>query len=203
MLTLKLDKDSHVYTLGDREVPGVTSILKDLGIIDDTYFNEQARIRGSYIHEATQFFDEEDLDINGLDPALRPYLHAYERFKIETGFRPDLIEHGVYARDLDYAGTIDRTGEFSRGAYRGDSYSLVDIKSGAAQQWVALQLAAYKHALLTDPLKRTPDSLYSLQLKADGSYLLTPMKNNRAFEYWISVMNVYNYKRTIRNKVYG
>ena len=67
MPTLQLDKENHIYTLGDREVPGVTSILQDLGIIDPRWFDEQSRIRGSYIHEATQYFDEEDLDIKSLD----------------------------------------------------------------------------------------------------------------------------------------
>ena len=52
----------HRYLLDGRVVPGVTSILKAAGYVDDTYFTEYARDRGSAAHAATHYYDEGDLD---------------------------------------------------------------------------------------------------------------------------------------------
>lgn len=199
--SIKLDKERHVYTVGDRVVPGVTSILTNLGIIDTRWFDEQSRIRGDRVHTATQFHDEGGVCWDTMDSRIRPYVEGYLAFLQDTGFRPHLIEHIVYARDLDYGGTLDRTG-WLPGRMR-EQYILLDIKSGSLQPWAALQTAAYQHALLTDPLQHTPLARYGLQLKSNGDYSFKPYPDPSDLQYWLSCVNVFNFKRKTSRKVYA
>src|ERR1043165_3114073 len=94
--TLTLDKELHVYTLADRVLPSVTEILKGAGLVDDRWWTEAGRWRGSAVHAACWYDDEGDLDETTLDPKLQNYLQAYRKFKTELGFIPTDIETPIY-----------------------------------------------------------------------------------------------------------
>ena len=70
------DREKHEYRAGGRQLFGVTTVLKRAGIVDDEWWNEQARDRGSKVHDAIQFLDEGCLDWDKLDPALVGYVQA-------------------------------------------------------------------------------------------------------------------------------
>jgi len=108
---LRFVEDIHVYTWRGVILPSVTGILKDVGIIDTAWYNEAARLRGSYVHLACALEDRGNLDWSTLDPVLVPYVEAWVRFKRESGFVPEIIETPMLNESYLYAGTPDVIGE--------------------------------------------------------------------------------------------
>lgn len=141
MSTLEFDEASHTYRVDGVELPSVTTVLCDVGVIDYSHIPGPARaaalLRGRMVHVATHYDDEGDLDETTVDPAIMPFVEAYRRFRADSGFRPELVERRGYNQTYRYAGTLDRTG------WIGSARVLVDIKTNCAERWVALQLAAY------------------------------------------------------------
>ena len=78
---VQFDESAHVYTVARVQRPSVTQILKDAGLIDTTWYTDEARERGRAVHLATQFLDEDDLDWDTVLPQYGGYLAAWERFK--------------------------------------------------------------------------------------------------------------------------
>jgi len=162
---LQFDPDSHTYRVGGVVVPNVTSILEGVGISDYSRLawdvRDRALRRGIAVHEATRYDDENDLDWNTLDASLRGYVEAWRRFRQETQFKPELIEHRGYNPTYGYAGTLDRLGAFPAG----DKW-IIDIKTGTMPWWVSIQLAAYA-AFFEEPRSYRR---MAVALKSDGTY---------------------------------
>lgn len=174
---LEFDAVKHAYYVVDggskKRAPSVTQIMQKTGIIDTRWYNDQAMIRGTYVHEACHYLDEDDLDVDGLSPDIAPYVHAYIDFKKNSGFIPKLIEQRVYSRTHGFAGTLDRIGILN------GRMVLIDLKSGYMPGWVGIQTAAYQIAvtemcLLGElPKELLPTACFGLQLKKDGKYSLS------------------------------
>lgn len=173
--------DQHAYILNDRRLPSVTGILKAQGFIDDTWFTEDARLRGTYVHLACHLYDKGTLDIDELDPALRPYLDAYIRFKTETGFQVLESEVPRYHPQYLYAGTPDKIGILN-----GDA--LIDLKSGALSPWTALQTAAYE-LFFDRPMKR-----FGVQLTNEGKYKVIPFTDRTDRNIFLSALACHNWR---------
>jgi hypothetical protein len=143
-LPIILEEGVHEYRLRESGVfiPGVTTVLKTAGAVDTTYFTEYGRWRGSAVHKAALYLDEGTLNRRTLDPAIRPYVKAYEKFLRETKFQIIAMEEQVYSGTYGYAGTLDRTGRFPDKTYR----TLLDIKTGEIHPAIRMQTAAYGHA---------------------------------------------------------
>lgn len=148
---LTFDPELHRYTVDGRELPSVTQVLEDVGIVDysriprDT--REAAMARGTRVHIATAFDDEftfgfnpAPLDESTVSDEDMGYVEAWRRFRAEKRFRADLIEHRSYHPQYWYAGTLDRTGVFESSPH---FRVCVDLKSGTAEPWVQIQTAAY------------------------------------------------------------
>lgn len=108
--------DGHIYTLDGLILPSVTGILKAEGFIDDRFFDDYSRDRGTYVHLATHMDDMGDLDDDTVDPVIVPYLKAWRRFKKESGFVVEQSEISLASKAYNYAGTIDRIGRFPSGS---------------------------------------------------------------------------------------
>lgn len=160
---LTFDEQAHVYKWNDQVVPSVTQILKHRGFIDDRWFTEESRQRGTSVHVACHYLDEEDLDWETVDPKIIPYIDAYKKFKEDTGFIPIKIEEMLFNKHCFYAGTLDRVGLITIPKQK---EVLIDFKTGSVESWVGLQLAGYNLCLK----QRLPR--YALQLKNDGTYRL-------------------------------
>ena len=179
---LTLDKD-HVYRDGNGAIiPGVTSILKAAGLIDATWFNDYARDRGTLVHEACALYDRDDLDEQSLDPELEPYVRAWIKFRADSGFAPELVEHIVSNPLRGYAGKLDVTGVMNGHKY------VIDRKSGAVQAWAGIQLAAYE-ACLPCPHKRA-----AIELDSDGKYRLIEYTDRNDFNVFLSALALTNWK---------
>ena len=80
---LKFDAEQHVYSLGGRNLPNVTNIIRPLQEGFDRIppaVLEHARERGQAVHRAVLFHNENDLDIETLDLEIVPYFEAWIRF---------------------------------------------------------------------------------------------------------------------------
>ena len=140
---LRFDPVTHRYWIGVRELVSVTTVLRDAGLVDSTWYTEASRARGQALHQATKAFDR-GAPLAVVDPALEPYVAAYRAFVHEA--RP--VWHGIEASvadvQLGYAGTIDRWGTL-----RGEA-AVLEIKTGTVPPWASLQLVGYARMDLDD-----------------------------------------------------
>jgi len=227
---IHFEESTHTYRLGGPNgvvVPSVTQIMKAAGIIDDSFYNDTGRFRGSAVHRATQLLDESDLspdegslDWESLDPELLPYVQAYGKFKLESGFIPEEIEKAVFyqsklssyynkpitgrrltlqglwtepALPIDFAGTLDRAGTFPKlGASKG-RYAVLDIKTGSIPSWAGIQLAAYAMLLPSE----VPPRRFALLLKKNGKYKLQEFRDEEDYVAFYGACHIVEGKRLI------
>jgi len=159
----------HKYWLDKREqLPGVNEIMVGVGIIDPSWYTEEARYRGLYVHQATHYLDEGDYDISDCKPQYRGYVDAWIKAKLETGMEILDIEQMRWHPTYRFAGRRDRRVIWNRRRY------IVDIKTigtpGApGPKWAAETTAAY--SLLEPTSKGEPeDGRASILLYPDGHW---------------------------------
>jgi hypothetical protein len=163
---LTFDEASHRYFRKGVPVPGVTSVLApltDLTMVDPELLRRASEF-GKAVHLACEFDDRNQLDAESLDPALEPYLAAWNKFSRDYEVQWNAIEAKMYHSTLRYAGTLDRAGLVrSRPA-------VVDIKTSTTlYASVGPQLAAYARA--HDPVTGASLMRLGVQLKGDGTYV--------------------------------
>jgi len=164
---MNFNPDLHEYSDGDVIIPSVTQILKGAGLIDDQWFSEEARDRGSAVHTLCERYAHGvRFDDTGRPLASLQYVNAFARF---------VSDFGVYAIDTEtliegivngrrYAGKYDLLAEIQ------GKRVLIDLKTGAKAKWHSVQIAAYA-------MQINPHSAMDLYIKADGKYIaswLTP-----------------------------
>jgi hypothetical protein len=182
-------EEDHSYWLGDRRLESVTEILERSGIADYRWTNEDAMTRGKYVHTASEMIDRGTLDWAALDPILRPYCEAYQKFIEDKHPEILLSEKPMYHPDYLFAGTPDR-------AMRMDgAIVLPDLKSGAPNRATAIQTAAYRE------LVRVSEGIscrkcFSLHLRVDGNYRLNAIDNiQRCWNIFLAALTVERYKK--------
>lgn len=181
-MQISLSKD-HIYTVGDKVYPGVTTIIHD--VYPSYPYPEGAAERGHHVHLATQLFDEDDLDNSSLDPIVAGYLEGWKLFREEMAFVPTQIEMFVHNEVYGYCGTLDRIGTMQGKLY------LIDIKSGAKVFWHRIQTAAYALCL-------PPDTVFkraSVYLSAEGKYKIDYYTNKQDYNDWLSTFRVWQIKK--------
>lgn len=178
---LDFDEEHHAYTVDGTVRPSVTQALKDAGLIDTSWYTDEARLRGKAVHAACQFLDEDDLDWDTVLPEYQGYVRAWEKFKRESGFqigrdadRHFLIEYRLYHPGFGYCGTLDRQGSI------GSSDYILDLKTGGPEDWHAYQLAGYSHCF-PNALSR---KRLTVHLKATGRYTTREYELNRFASDW-------------------
>lgn len=189
MTMLAFDEAAHRYTLDGRELIGVTEALTSAGLIDGRWFNDEARIRGTYVHAAIALLHEDDLDVEALDGQSRPYVAAYQRFVADTGFVREAWEQRVYDATVGYAGTLDLLGSFPKEVW----HDVIDIKTGSVPEWVGYQTAAYKRAL--PPEIRNMCRRWCLRLSDDGSYRLHGLTNGYDDRVFLAALTIAKAKK--------
>lgn len=150
---VSFERETHSYTLEDgQRVMSVTQILQFAGLVNyggiPPAILAYAAWRGSLVHEATAYLDK-GIDIYtqfDLPDEIMPYVHAWEAFKLEFDFIPDLEEierpRVVTVSGIQYAMTPDVPGTM-----RGIP-TVVEKKATVAMHpcW-GIQLAAYEAGL--------------------------------------------------------
>lgn len=189
---VQFDPAAHRYTVAGRHVINVTSVLSFYNAELDHVapeMLERARELGTYVHKACELDDLSTLNEAELDPLLEPYLRAWRRFKVDTGFECLAIEERVYHRLYDYAGTLDRRARLPRlDRYRW----LLDVKSGAKSRWAGPQTGAYAQAheaMGGEPIERRA----AIYLHDDGTYDLQPHRDPNDRTTFLSALTLYRW----------
>ena len=131
------DPDTHYYELDGKELPSVTTILKDAGIIDTSKYATGSAEFGSDVHAACELYDlygEESAD-----ERVKGHLIAWKAFLDRLKPKFTHCEEPIYHQTHIYAGTPDRVGSLNAH----NRTAIIDIKSGHKEPWHALQSAAY------------------------------------------------------------
>ena len=112
--TVNFDGEGHRYTHNGQIVPSVTTILKEEGFIDTTWFDDWSRDKGSFVHQAIKYDLAGELDEENLDDEIRPYLFAFRKFMSDSGFKVERLEIPGINTTHKYAGTPDLVGCFPK-----------------------------------------------------------------------------------------
>jgi len=170
------EPDCHAYTdLDGRRIMSTTQAIKIAGLIDYSMVPAEklgyASLRGTLVHAATAFHDQgRDVNDYYIPDWVMPYVRAYQRFLMDTGFAPDLerIERPAIVKiaGLSVGMTPDRVGTLH-------GYPIVlEIKATASAHpsW-GIQLASYEMGLPRPPRRREYHRV-AVQLKPNGDYKL-------------------------------
>jgi hypothetical protein len=193
MKDLEFDPATHTYRRHGQRLISVTQALKAGGLIDDSFYTEEARLRGQHVHEAAHFFDDDDLDMGSVRPEIRGYLDAYISFRNQTGFYPILSEQRLF-HSAGFAGTLDRVG------WLNDRLIHLDLKTGSLPDWAGPQTAGYDLALNERidtgdiPLPARPEARFALQLSEDGKFKLWPLQGHDDVAVFLAALKLAQWK---------
>lgn len=192
-MTVAFDAVTHRYSSGETTLVSVTQAIREAGLMGDTsHFTDEARDRGTAVHQMVEFFDQGDLAEDTLDPALAPYLDAYKWFLHDHQPTWTHIEARRADLTLRYAGTVDRAGTLKTTPHA----VVLDVKSGSPAPWHRLQLSAYRRLVLAEVT--TPIVIrYALYLSADGTYKLDvlPVNDQEDWQTFTAALTLANWKR--------
>ena len=203
MRGLTFDEVSHTYLLDGVPVPSVTGVLKRAGLIDFSSIPngilEHARARGTAVHKAIHYFNEQDLDLDAFYrdfPEYDGYLRAWIAFTEQRSFVAVLNERRVASRRHQVAGTADCFGLLD------GLPVLLDFATGRPQDVAKdLQTAAY-YALATEWAQEDDPDLasflgrsrgvlrrYGVALRKDGTFSLDPYTAPTDFREFLTLVD--------------
>lgn len=186
---LQFDADLHRYTVEGRDIPSVTTVLKDAGLVSYEFCTEFARERGSAAHKAIHFDMEGDLDEATLHPILVGYVHAARAVKRDLNLETVAVEKRMYSKTMDVAGTLDW---LARANDR--KLWLVDWKTGDPPPAVALQLAAYAD-IYFEETRELVSRRFAARLRQNGSYSLVEYDDRRDITKFRAAVTVAAWRR--------
>jgi hypothetical protein len=180
----------HQYECDGRSIPSVTQVLALSGISDVSrippHILERAAAIGTAVHVACELLDQDDLDLESVDPQLTGYVLAYQKFRVETGFVPELVEHravGVLS-GLYYGFCVDRLG------YLNGERIILDLKTSSKPypSW-PIQTVAYALGLGCGEVRRA-----AVKLAKDGSYQLLEHADVHDAHTWEAALAVAHWR---------
>jgi hypothetical protein len=172
---ITFDPATHAYQIDGQTVPSVTTILKDMGFVDTSFFTDYARERGSLVHRIIHWHVTGELDEATIDDSFRGYFNAWLAFEKDTGFVSVETEKPLGSILHRFCGTPDHIGMLN------GSQAIIDCKTGAIYPHVGLQLAGYE-ILRNEGIKdggMLRCKRLALQLKEDGKYSLKPFADRQ------------------------
>jgi len=186
MNQLTLEPEAHVYTVENRVVPGVTSILQDnFGV--KPYWSEWHAQKGRAIHQAIHLLVLGQLDWSSIDVRIKGRIEAFQKFVLETGYEVVCTELSLFSELWRFAGTLDLIVDDGL-----KHKILIDIKPPSAEPIVDLQLAAYS-LLLNENGEPTTKRAACVCLKDNGHYSMKWVDNlahsQRVFLACLTVSN--------------
>ena len=166
--------EDHKYMNGDIEIPGVTTVLQDVGIINYNSFVKPGK--GTRLHKIIELYRTGQLDWEAISEEEIEFIQRFD--KLTAVYKFAEYEKRIYNSVYNYAGTCDYF-----------SLWVGELKTGKPEPWHLLQLAAYCYAenkrgvLIYMNEKRNPVREYKLEdLK-------------EAFKHFLCALDVYNFKR--------
>jgi hypothetical protein len=187
---LTFSEQDHKYYLDSVEVPSVTRVIKEAGLMGDFCGgNESAMQMGSNVHLLLEL--EDDGQLGEYAPEYEPYLTAYRAFKKDTKAQVVEIEKRVCSETYRFAGTLDRVMDLP-----GIGRSILDIKSGSPSPSHAIQTSAYQLAF-NAPLSYSnggAHNRFALYLNGEGKYKLEQHKDRRDRAVFLAALTMWWYK---------
>jgi hypothetical protein len=201
-VALVFDAATHAYTLDGITIPSCTRVLDHAGLVDYSMIRqeilERKSLLGSLVHQATHFYDEQDLDFSSLTDDIKYRVEAWANFRIDTGFVPRLIEKRFVAtvNGMTYGLTIDREGLFKK------DEAIVDLKTSATiEDWVAVQTSGYALGVPDYNGKTlSPLALFhrrrrmAVQLLSNGKYFKRDFEDRNDATVFISGLHITHWK---------
>jgi hypothetical protein len=189
MSNLFFDPVRHEYTWCGKKVPPVSTILKEAGFINGTFFTEEGRERGKAVHKAIE------MHCRGAhcfrSPVIDPYVHAFKQFEKDCDWVSEIIEVPMACEQ--YAGTPDAIGLFQ------GMRAIIDVKTGSISAATGLQLAAYEKLYRGEVdnavIKIVNIKRFALQLMDTGRYMLTEYKERSDRFIWESAVAIYHWRK--------
>lgn len=176
-------EESHTYFVDGKRVPGVSDILKQVGLQKE-YFGTDTfyRDRGIATHAAIKLILEGKLDQSSVDPVCQPYIDGAMRF-LDTLKTPiQAVEQQLYSSRLNFAGTLDLVA--------GDT--LYDWKCSKSPDPASeLQGAAY--SLLWGENYGLEIPFRVIKLPGDGTFKIIDYKTESP-NLWDAVMEIWRWK---------
>ena len=182
--------ERHEYHLGGQRLPSVTEVLDPINELDGIPRDvlRAAADFGTHVHLACELHDAGTLDRAQLDPALEPYLRAWETFLADTGAMIVENEARVF-HPMGYAGKLDRVIEM-RGRYH-----VADLKTSATvPRTVGPQTAAYYQAWVSERGRGISSTRYCIHLKPDGTYRLHKLTDPSDWSIFVSALNIWRWR---------
>lgn len=202
---ITFDEEAHRYYVEGRWVRSVTQVISLVTApvyarIPDNIM-DFARTRGSNVHGWTELLDlggaevlptsirADDGTELGEDHAEWPYVQAWQRFRAESGFVPEIVEQRLYHPRHRYCGTVDRIGILN------GRRATLEIKTVASLEgWVGLQTAAYHEAFNHGrPRGEQAKDRFAVQLRSDGTYRLEQYQDEADFSVFLAMHHVWDW----------
>lgn len=200
MLTFR--EEDHTYAVEGKAIPCTSDILQGCGLSDYSGINpailENARVRGSEVHDYTRRFDLDLLDEAEVNEEYAPYLEAWKKFVSDYKCEWLVIEEPIYSKKYWFATTPDRIGFVSGGLLQFKRL-LTDVEIKCTAQLMKSfgpQTAA--HAIAHDEGKKVADKIKRrivVQLKGDGTYrveVYDKKKDETVFKAALTIFNAKN-----------
>lgn len=177
----RFDARSHEYLSPDTgEVyPHITGMLKAAGLVDDRWYTDASRERGSGVHKLTADYDRGFIpreEVPQVDSPYKGWLQAHVAACDIVQPSWSSVEVALLHPEFRYGGRPDRAG-LVYGAR-----AVVEIKSGDPEPAHAIQLAL--QAMLLASVERLPaESIqrYAMYLKGNGRFKFHHFPNHRDF----------------------
>lgn len=186
-------EEGHIFRWGGQIVPSITKILSDSGLFEFNFCTQEGLERGSRVHKATEMFDRGTLDWNSVDESEIGYVQAYEKFILDTGFKPEIIEEKLYSPTFGFAGIPDRAGKLN------GRNVIVEIKTGVEnRRYERLQTAAQYILLTENYTDYKISSRIALHIKNDGSYSIGKpfLHHSKDISQFMALKTIYNLKNS-------
>lgn len=182
------DEPGHVYKLNGVVLPSITQAIGEAGFVNTEFYTDEGRDRGTFVHDACWFYDENDFDWHNVDERLHGYVKAYIKFRKEADFEPDIIEKKYYDELFWFAGRPDRAGRLGK-----EPKAIVEIKTGKPGAFAAIQTAAQK--ILIEKHNPGYYKRFALELMSDGKYDLTPHLDPKDRNVFLASLTISHWRR--------
>lgn len=183
------DEAKHIYRIGERRIPGVSEILKTIGIVKDfSGVDPFYRERGIACHRAIELYINGDLDEETLDPVCAPYLDGFKKWWTQQGViasTPLATEARLYSQKFGFSGTID--------LILGNT--IIDYKCSKSPDPASeLQGLMYQWLAHENYDELMPFGV--LQLPGDGTFVPIPGTINYQWDLLDGIIDLYKWKRS-------
>lgn len=170
--TFKFLPEPHEYHLKGVRLWSPSGVFVQVGWNDPTYYNEESRYRGTYVHHVTHLIDEGDAGIwKKIHHAYLGFVEAYCEFKEVWKYKPRMREVPIYHPQFHYGVTPDGEGTILQG-----DDALVEMKTGTMPWWVRYQLASQSMGVSAFDSRDIFRRRIGVELKENGKFRAVEMK---------------------------